>query len=98
MTQGIHGVITDGNGQRTRCLVIGQGVPRIHSGDGMPVYQVVEDRRRGLPVILKDGSERHLLAYPSTWVQPGNFNGDDWLYAKHENLGWDALIPCFDVE
>lgn len=98
MTQGIHGVITDGNGQRTRCLVIGAGVPRIHSADGIPVYQVVENEHLGMSIILKDGTERHLLAYPSHWTRPGSFNGDDWLFAKHENLGWEALIPCFDVE
>lgn len=92
---GIHGVITDGMDQKHPCLVIGDHIPRIHHSDGIPVYLVIESEA-GMPVICKNGQERQLLAYPSHWPGPGEYLGHEWLFAYHEQLPWDAAIPCFN--
>jgi hypothetical protein len=96
-TAGIYAsIVADGDSTK-HCLLIGDGVPHIHHSDGMPVYMVIESER-GIPIMLKDHSIRNLLAYPSSWVGPGEYNHDHWLFAEHENLAWHALIPCFDGE
>ena len=95
MTAGIHGVLTDGVDRKDPCLLIGDGVPRIHHSDGIPVYLVIESDE-GIPILGKDNRLRNLLAYPSHLPSPAAYNPNSWLYAHHEHLPWDALIPCFD--
>ncbi len=94
---GIYGVITNGLKSSGECLMIGEGVPQVHRCDGLAVYLVIEDPR-GMPVRLKDGSRRHLLAYPSHWPGPGRQTPNRWLYAYHETLRWESLIPIFELE
>lgn len=95
--RGIHGVLTDGMHHKNPCLLIGDGVPRIHHSDGIPVYLVIESDR-GIPIRCKNAALKNLLAYPSHLPAPGGYNPDRWLYAHHEQLPWNALIPCFDKE
>ena len=96
---GIHAVITSGKPKTLAepCLLIGEGVPRIHHSDGIPVYLVIESEE-GIPILQKNGRIKHLLAYPSHWSAPGKYNHDHWLHGSHEHLAWHALIPCFDGE
>lgn len=93
-TRGIHGVLIDGVNYNDPCLLIGELVPRIHHSDGIPVYVVIE-HDQGIPIVGKDKRLRNLLAYPSHYPGPGEHVPDEWLYASHEQLPWDALIPCF---
>ena len=91
---GIHAVLTDGKARHDPVLLIGSRVPRVHHSDGIPVYFVTESED-GIPVRCKNDSLINLLAYPSHWPAAGNHNPELWLYAKHDYLPWDALIPCF---
>lgn len=95
---GIHGVLTDGKERQDPVLLVGSRVPRIHHSDGMPIYLVLEDDAVGIPVRCKNGALVNLLAYPSHCLGPGDHDPELWLYAKHEYLPWDALIPCFTGE
>lgn len=97
MTAGIYGSIVNGRELQERCLVIGDGVPRIHHSDGLAVYLVIESDD-GIPVLMKDHGLKNLLAYPSHWPAAGEYNPKRWLFAEHEHLAWHALIPCFDGE
>jgi len=94
MTAGLHATITDGKRRRTPCLIIGDGVPKVHHSDGMPVFNIIE-HEDGIPIRCKNGRLRNLLAYPSHWPAHGEYTVNEWVYAKHEHLAWDALIPCF---
>lgn len=78
------------------CLIVGAGIPRIHHGDGCPVYLVAEHH---LGTLIRDHQQKtlELLAYPVAWPGPGKFR-ERWVYAKHERLKWDAPIPLFDQE
>jgi hypothetical protein len=78
-----------------QCLLIGPRIPRIHHSDGIPVYMVVE-HHHGIELSTVSGLAS-LLAYPSAWPGPGA-RGECWLYAKHERLQWNALIPLHDGE
>lgn len=79
------------------CLIVGAGIPRIHHGDGCPVFLVTEHH---LGTLIRDhkGTPHELLAYPSAWPGPGRRSADRWVYAKHERLAFDAPIPLFDQE
>ena len=92
--RGIHGILTDGIKRKDPCLVIGDLVPRRHHSDGIPVYVIVE-HASGIPIVGKDKRLRNLLAYPSHYPGPGEHMPDEWLFASHEQLPWEALIPCF---
>ena len=75
----------------TACLVIGDGVPRIHHSDGIPVYQVIESDR-GIPILMKDRTIKNLLAYPSTWVAPGAYNHEHWLHAEQPEAFFNLVL------
>ena len=58
-------------GQARPVLLMGAGVPRIHQGDGLPVY-LVAVHSRGTLIKLRDGKTlQRLLAYPIEWSGPG---------------------------
>ena len=95
-TAGIYGSIIDDRGEQTPCLLIGPNVPRIHYGDGLPVYMVIENDL-GIPIQCKDKRLRNLLAYPSSMPAPGDYSPGRWLYADHADLPWSALVPLFDT-
>lgn len=95
---GIHGVLTDGRERHDPVLLVGAKVPRVHHSDGMPIYLVVEDNDAGLPVRCKNGDLVNLLAYPSHCPSHGDQDPGLYLYAKHEYLPWETLIPCFTGE
>lgn len=95
--RGIYAIITNGVHGFGDCLIVGYGVPRVHHTDSLPVF-VVTQNLAGLPVKLKNGARERLIAYPSHWPAPREHNPDHWIYASHEHLPWDAMIPCFDAE
>ena len=104
--RGIYGVVTDGSENLADCLLIGEDIPRVHHSDGVPVYLVVE-HDQGLPVAVANGTKanrfKRLLAYPSHWPGPSTSQGEHedmhkWVYAYHEPMPWNALIPLFDLE
>lgn len=89
------GPVREGDSVRDReVLIIGQGVPRIHRSDGIPVYLVTE-HELGDTLSMRDGSRRRLVAYPSDWPGPGEASGR-FVYARHENLQWDGPVRVFD--
>lgn len=77
------------------CLIVGVGIPRIHHGDGCPIFLVAEHH---LGAMIRDHQQQthELVAYPVAWPGPGKRSLDRWVYAKHEALPWDAPIPLFD--
>lgn len=79
------------------CLLVGAGIPRIHHGDGVPVYLVTE-HKRGSPIADFAHKVRTLVAYPVAWPGPGGRMPDRWVYAKHESMRFDAPVPLFDLE
>ena len=91
---GIHGVLTDGKARHDPVLLVGSRVPLVHHSDGIPVYLVVEGND-GIPVRCKNGSLVNLLAYPSHCPSHGEQNPGLYLFAKHDYLPWETLIPCF---
>ena len=97
-TAGLHAVVTDGIANSTHALLIGQDVPRIHHSDGAPV-NVVFEHSDGIPVTDRHGFTRNLLAYPAHWPAPGGRSKNHaWVFATHEHLPWEALIPIFDED
>lgn len=98
MTQGLLAEIRQGGVKVQEVLIIGQGVPRIHHADRVPVYMVVE-HQRGSVQTLKDRRTRvPLLAYPSSWPAPGARAVDRYIFAEHAQLTWSAPVPIYDVE
>lgn len=83
---------------RPSCIIIGKDVPRVHHGDGVPVFFIVE-HPDGVPVAVNNGTKtptiKRLIAYPSHWPAPGA-ESNKFIYAYREPMPWNALIPIFD--
>lgn len=97
-TAGIRGQKFPGMDSRDptyACLLIGPAIPRIHHSDGLPVY-FLTDHPQGIPTVMNDGTVVRLLAYPSAWPGPGA-RGGSFVFARHERLPFNAIIPVFDV-
>ncbi len=71
---GLMGEIFDNGEKVGDCLVIGGRIPRIHRGDGLPVY-FVRQHDDGTDIQFRNGITRKMLAYPSSWPSPGGGAG-----------------------
>lgn len=95
MTQGLLAEIRDGR-RVTPVLIVGTGVPRIHSADRVPVYLVTVNPRGSLLRFKDKRTAARLVAYPSSWPGPGEHGPQRYVFAQHELLAFDAPVPVFD--